>query len=171
MNRDIARLVLLVVLGSTLFGIAGTLGRYLFNDLRASVWFGPKAQLENIRVVRVDGRDIIFSNGDRINGDLMMPYNIIAALIMFVTLCLAVYCEIYFITYVLKYDIMKAAGYDTIPPLRTNQRQGWASLYSTGDHHSETRESSHWPPNDHGSENGGDRNQTNEILPVEKNDK
>ena len=123
MRQNIARLILLVVIGSTLFGITGTLGRYLFNDLRAGYWYGSKALDENIRVVKVEVHDVIFSNGDRINGNLMMPYNITATLILFAAILFISYCEIYFITYVLRYDIMKEAGGTTIPRLGTDKKQ------------------------------------------------
>ena len=110
-------------MGSTLFGMAGTLGRYLFYDLRAGYWYGSKALDENIRVVKVEVHDVIFSNGDRVNANLMMPYNITATLILFAAILFISYCEIYFITYVLRYDIMKEAGGTTIPRLGTDKKQ------------------------------------------------
>ena len=78
-NPKVASILLLVMIVITMLLITGTLGRYLFSELRPVFWYGLTKTIEDrIRVVDIEGQDIIFSNGERINGHLMMPYNITA---------------------------------------------------------------------------------------------
>ena len=117
-NKYFAYFLSFIIITITLFSITGTLGKYLFDELRPAFWYGfEKVTKEQIRVVKVDYQDIIFSNGERINGNLMIVYNLVATLIVFYIFYYVLYFEFYFITHILGYDILKVAGFDSCPPL------------------------------------------------------
>jgi len=105
-NPKVASILLLVMIVITMLLITGTLGRYLFSELRPVFWYGLTKTIEDrIRVVDVEGQDIIFSNGERINGHLMMPYNITAGFVIFFAFCFVLRCEFYLIKCVFGFDV------------------------------------------------------------------
>jgi hypothetical protein len=82
---------------------------------RTVVWFGhERVTAEQIRFVTIevttDGkRYAVFSNGDRVYADLLLPYNIVALIIVGTTFYFLFYIELYILKHILKYDIIKLA--------------------------------------------------------------